>query len=508
MLTYIACGSLLRLRPRLWKNKTGGGNLFHEAVDNSNYRLPVHFRADMTPIEIAEAVYAAFRAKLGPNALKEPFLWAKLGHGTASFHPVQTCGAYVTTIADLKTFYHASSNMYVICEGWEIPEKDNPDWRMMISALHNVDYDLFAEDADEDGLRNCQGCNNPYPPAQMPRHQEVCADYMAWVNESQANASNDAMAIAPFRPVWQLPKAKNKASGSKSASIKDVKPRIEVKPEPRSPIQRPRSRKTDLKGKGRATFPTPPPEINLDDEWLYEPIVLIDDSSDEDDDIQATEAPLPPRIETPVQARPKSGNDLHGNTVEALTSASIHPKLGRRWLALQLALINAPPAPPDVVSSRQLEPETTPMQSAELDDFARELPEPTYESSLDQVFADTINHNAYLDGSQEHVQRDHSVAASQVGREEAEAEVGPIEDLPEDHGIRSPQRPPLPGPTIASPIGRRLRRRDKQEPDVLDEQSNTMGRMRKRPRQESADQVAQVTGKRTRCAPKEFSTLT
>jgi hypothetical protein len=254
----------------------------------------------------------------------------------------------------------------------------------------------------------------------MPRHQEVCADYMAWVNETQANASNDAMAIAPFRPVWQLPKAKNKASGSKSASIKDVKPRIEVKPEPRSPIQRPRSRKTDLKGKGRATFPTPPPEISQDDEWLYEPIVLIDDSSDEDDDIEATEAPLPPRIETPVQARPKSGNDLHGNTVEALTSASIHPKLGRRWLALQLALINAPPAPPDVVSSRQLEPETTPMQSAEFDDFARDifqrgidqddvavtstnidkLPEPTYESSLDQVFADTINHNAYLDGSQ------------------------------------------------------------------------------------------------------------
>ena len=371
----------------------------------------------MTPIEIAEAVYAAFRAKLGPNALKEPFLWAKLGHGTASLHPVQTCGAYLTTIADLKRFYHASSNMYVICEGWEIPEKDNPDWRMMISALHNVDYDLFAEDADEDGLCNCQGCDNPYLPAQMPHHQEVCADYMAWVNKTQANASNDAMAIAPFRPVWQLPKAKNKASGSKSASIKDVKPRIEVKPEPRSPIQRPRSRKTDLKGKGRAIFPTPPPEISKDDEWLYEPIVLIDDSSDKDDDIQATEAPLPPRIETPVQARPKSGNDFHGNTVEALTSASIHPKLGRRWLALQLALINAPP---DVVSSRQLEPETTPMQSAELDDFAREvfqrgidqddvavtstnidkLPEPTYESSLDQVFADTINHNTYLDGSQ------------------------------------------------------------------------------------------------------------
>lgn len=242
---------------------------------------------------------------------------------------------------------------------------------MMISALHNVDYDLFAEDPDEDGLRNCQGCDNPYPPAQMPRHQEVCADYMAWVNETQAqaNASHGAMAIAPFRPVWQLPKAKNKASGSKSASTKDVKPRIEVKPEPRSPIERPRSRKTDLKGKGRATFSTPPPEISQDDEWLYKPIVLIDDSSDEDDDIQATEAPLPPRINTPVQARPKSGIDLHGDTVEALTLASVHPKLGRRWLAIQLALIKTPP---DAVPPPLLEPEQTPTQSVESDQFARD----------------------------------------------------------------------------------------------------------------------------------------
>jgi hypothetical protein len=207
--TYIRCGSIMRCNMRLWPNASGAQTLFHEAVENSKHSKHIDFQASWNPPDIAQAVITAFRSVLGPTALVKPFIWTKIGPGTTTFHHDNFMGCYTATIKDLKSYFYNCTSIYVLEEGWQLPENDNPAWRLTISRLEGLDCDRWEEEMEGnlgiDGLVGCKGCEGRYPPIALQQHQDVCPDFKHLSRNGRLDAKRPAPKQRPRKIIKVKP---------------------------------------------------------------------------------------------------------------------------------------------------------------------------------------------------------------------------------------------------------------------------------------------------------------